>query len=1209
MSIGGALSGVPLRIGFSVHQIQRDDEEQQLLDAYVKNSAVAKPISTRKLTQQRLREAAFADQEQHNSLAACAAPPSLASLALHVFARNFTKLLRVTQAEDSEAAGATGTQNATAASSASLAAAGTAAPAVESQNSATAAQRKSRRVAAATRSQDSSAITSAAADGKPSPEQSRRTHERLRLLPSQHLCALQELLQKHHRRALTVLTLRRYFLPPTNTRLHISPAIPLVTENPDLGPARLLSAATAHAKNTTHASLIALNRLDAKFFHKFTMQATSLEYLDLSASVNVNAGVLRALAKACKDEGKPSRLRYLNLDATAVGATGLAIAIAEFRQLEVLKTANVQGLDDPILAEAILTAITAEAESNANDVSELRALGRLRSLKLRRTMIGNNSLGLILDMCDPKLLHTLDIGFTQCSLEGLLDAIKAPTPAQLPPVGPYAQELGNMPSDQTYSAGSFERSRNGSPSHMVDTDGTAGTATSSLITPPDAGSPTATTLLPALHSSQAGPSNSQTATAPLPEYASKFSFRKLSLSGLYLHSFRSTPENRLQPLRTLLKTQTELQSLYLQRIPHFSREYDLVQELVAVLREGLQHILDLNAGRSALEAGRGPATDFLGTSETPLFKRLVLSDNPALGMRVKEARQRGGWYYAYQIHEQEEAAAGELGKLMRAVGIYCEEVRLSNVALLPSHLAFSRFQRVLELDHTGIEDATILDALERAAMIPSTDAVETSAAESSAQPSGEQQIGRTRSGRAAPGAKTGHSRSKGKNKAIAAEDVKSQLVVGNLRRISLVDAKVSDESLRPLLEANPFLQEIDLTSCRSIAVTQRRNYFEHIFGVEDDDESVGDDDTIDSSTDSLATRKRPSKTNPYRSTSDRRAVVARRQAASGTTLTRQEMIDDDFVINSDSDYDEYGASRSKRRRSNSSSPRKRSASSSPAKRKASTSRAVQQRSEEEVRQAVKSAKTARLAAAARLQGSGYYSTSSSNRRQSGPSAGASGSSKRRDLEAADSDEDESTEATASEEPTTDDDDDDDSDPDELPLSQRKPKRRRLTTDGPGAPLARRRRPKRSAARNLSLVDQLHFADNEEEDPDFSVSRTRSSGRSPSKSDRSSAAGPSTAPSTSSGARHLRRSSSGASAFVSSSRTPDGADSSSTLNRASSARRRSASPTRSPSTRVRDLAVRASEAARESRARAREQAAEEEQAARAARAARRAKDDA
>ncbi|KAE8223534.1 hypothetical protein CF326_g8180 [Tilletia indica] len=148
-------------------------------------------------------------------------------------------------------------------------------------------------------------------------------------------------------------------------------------------------------------------------------------------------------------------------------------------------------------------------------------------------------------------------------------------------------------------------------------------------------------------------------------------------------------------------------------------------------------------------------------------------------------------------------------------------------------------------------------------------------------------------------------------------------------------------------------------------------------------------------------RQRTSRLNPDQSTSDRRAAIARRQAVPGATLTRQEMGEDNFLIGSDSEYDEYRSSRA-RKRSTSSSPRKRTGSTSPSKRSAASS---SQRSREEVIQAVRSAKTARLAATARLHASAYFPTtstsasSSSSSRSTPPGSRPSArSSKRRTMD-------------------------------------------------------------------------------------------------------------------------------------------------------------------------------------------------------------------
>ncbi|CAD6946103.1 unnamed protein product, partial [Tilletia controversa] len=1178
MSIIPTQTTSSVRIGLlhSYSQVQRDDEEQQLLDAYVKNAGESKPISTRKLTQPRLRAAALVDAEHGNSAARTARPPSLAALALDVTARNFPRLLRVAQTEDGDTGEATRSGN-------------TAVPSPARGPASTPARgmRKSRRVAELANEGASGdgnrrahLMSLMGPDGRPSAELSQRTHDRLRLLPAQHLASLQLLLQKYHRRTLTMLTLRRYFFPPTASRLHLSPAVPLITENPDTGPIRLVSAVTSHAQHLTHASLIALNRLDAKFFSKIMLQATRLEYLDLSACLNVNASVIQALVTGCRDEGKPSRLRYLNLDATGIGAHGLAAAISSFHSLEALKAANVQGLDDVGFYQATLNAISVEAdvsEAGSGLASASRPLGCLRSLKLRRTAVGDGSLSLLLGMCDPSLLQTLDIGFTRCSLEGLLEAMQAPAQHSDPDDSEFSARVGEADA----FTDRLDHPRQVSPG--VGSQGGGGGMTTSLSQPATRNSDSieprlSQQLAQGSRPADLGPSGSQ---QPLPqaEYRSKFSLRKLSLSGLYLHSSRGPTENRLQPLKNLLKTQTELRSLYLQRVPHFSRECDLVQDLVGVLREGLRNMLEMRAGPDGLPDIEG-ADSSRTPSSVPLFKKLVLSDNPALGFRVIDGRTGRGWVFLHLLQEEEEMQAGELAKLMHSVGVFCEEIRLSNVTLLAPHLAFSPYQRILELDHTAVENFMILAALERANMYR-PDVVELEPPLIAATPlETAMQIGRTRSGRAGAPA-TSKRTASGKGKAREVDVKEDILTFGNLRRISLTDAKVSDVSLKPLLDANPFLQEIDLTSCRSVPVVQRRNYFEHVLGedeIGDDDE---DADNTRSDTDSYEVRQRSSRLNPHRGSSDRRAAIARRQAASGTTLTRQELHDDDFIMDSDSDYDEGRPSRA-RRRSNPSSPRKRSGSTSPSKRSvaSSSSQAAQRRNLEGAMEAVKSAKTARLAAAARLHASAHFPESSTSASSSFPRSLPSGPrpsgspAKRRAVEPeaqdTSSEESEMTELSSDSDVGSDSDGDEE---DDRPLSQRRLKRRRLNTDGSTSVAGRRRRPTRSAARNLSLVDQFPVEDNEDEDPDFSVPSSRGGGggsrQSPNKSGRQGPIGGSARSASSSGqAIGSSSTAHGPTPFTStSSRTVDVGGNNSNGN-SSSSRRRSASPTRSPSSRVR-----------------------------------------
>ncbi|KAE8218848.1 hypothetical protein CF326_g9079, partial [Tilletia indica] len=265
----------------------------------------------------------------------------------------------------------------------------------------------------------------------------------------------------------------------------------------------------------------------------------------------------------------------------------------------------------------------------------------------------------------------------------------------------------------------------------------------------------------------------------------------------YFQTFPSEfPHFRVKPMRTLWRL-----------------EYDHAQELTGAMREGLRDMLEARSGPDGLPGAAKALHCANALFAVPLFKKLVLSDNPALGFRVIDGgRTIRGWVFISDLVEEEEKRYKR------------ESWRNSCTAL------------VCSVSHGGIIDS----------------------------------------------------------------------------------------------------QGDDFTSCRSMPVVQRRNYFEHVLGEEDD---VGDDEDRENTrpdTERSGVRQRTSRLHPDRSTSNRRAAIARRQAASGATLTRQEMGDDDFVMGSDSEYDEYRSSRA-RKRSTSSSPRKRSGSTSPSKRSAASS--------------------------------------------------------------------------------------------------------------------------------------------------------------------------------------------------------------------------------------------------------------------------------
>ncbi|BGP31372.1 hypothetical protein JCM10296v2_003136 [Rhodotorula toruloides] len=133
---------------------------------------------------------------------------------------------------------------------------------------------------------------------------------------------------------------------------------------------------------------------------KVLAQLPQLERINLKGCTKVGDASIIALSKATED-----RLKVVNLSLTAATIKGLISLLARCRNLEVLKLANVAGLNEKNVAKLV---------SDATDAAlgwRHVPLSRLRTLKVRSTEITDASLGRLLSLCAPSL-ERLDISYT-----------------------------------------------------------------------------------------------------------------------------------------------------------------------------------------------------------------------------------------------------------------------------------------------------------------------------------------------------------------------------------------------------------------------------------------------------------------------------------------------------------------------------------------------------------------------------------------------------------------------------------------------------------------------------------------------------------------------------------------------------------------------------------------------------------------------------
>ncbi|GAA5986577.1 hypothetical protein JCM10908_003807 [Rhodotorula pacifica] len=133
---------------------------------------------------------------------------------------------------------------------------------------------------------------------------------------------------------------------------------------------------------------------------KVVAQLPTLEVVNLKGCTKVGDQTMVALSKASED-----RLKEINLSLTAVTIKGLTSLLARCKNLEVLKLANVQGLNERNVSKWITDAT--DAALGWRHVP----LSRLRTLKVRSTEFTDASIGRLLSLCAPTL-ERLDVSYS-----------------------------------------------------------------------------------------------------------------------------------------------------------------------------------------------------------------------------------------------------------------------------------------------------------------------------------------------------------------------------------------------------------------------------------------------------------------------------------------------------------------------------------------------------------------------------------------------------------------------------------------------------------------------------------------------------------------------------------------------------------------------------------------------------------------------------
>ncbi|SGY79801.1 BQ5605_C008g05225 [Microbotryum silenes-dioicae] len=187
-----------------------------------------------------------------------------------------------------------------------------------------------------------------------------------------------------------VLSLAALFLHPNTTKLSLS----------SLSVPTLLLSKIPQCTSLTDLDLSTHTQLTDPSVAKILGALPTLQRLNLRGCTKVGDAAIIALSKATE-----SRLQAINLNLTAATIKGLTALFVRCSALQVLKIANVQGLNDRNMTKLIDDSIHAALGWRHIPLSHLRCL------KVRSTDITDNSLGRLLSLCT-FTLERLDISFT-----------------------------------------------------------------------------------------------------------------------------------------------------------------------------------------------------------------------------------------------------------------------------------------------------------------------------------------------------------------------------------------------------------------------------------------------------------------------------------------------------------------------------------------------------------------------------------------------------------------------------------------------------------------------------------------------------------------------------------------------------------------------------------------------------------------------------
>lgn len=226
----------------------------------------------------------------------------------------------------------------------------------------------------------------------------RSNHQLLKVMPDRHIVKLLRLLRTHNSSALTRHVLTTYFVTGRSD-VELDAGMTLLKDKPqeiNLMVKSLASPSAGTGATLRRLSLSGLTRLDPTALASALKRCDSLEELVLKGCVQVNSTCVAALTSTASRH----TLRIANYNFTDIGLEGFTLLASKCSNLEVLKLASVTGLTDKSVPEALRKA-TETAEG-------FPPLAKLRTLKLRKTGVGPLGISACVQLCG-KTLENLDV--------------------------------------------------------------------------------------------------------------------------------------------------------------------------------------------------------------------------------------------------------------------------------------------------------------------------------------------------------------------------------------------------------------------------------------------------------------------------------------------------------------------------------------------------------------------------------------------------------------------------------------------------------------------------------------------------------------------------------------------------------------------------------------------------------------------------------